>query len=360
MTSIVWSADRSATLRATFIYVEAVVAYLFVIRELAWVSSDQVMTYVRRYAYLIIIPGVLLLLHVPGFAPRGDLKHSSGGYLTYYTRFSHPVLGGSNNIATLLAFASPILFYWGHTRHDRRCTIAGYVTLAAIALTLSRGILLSFVVAAVVFVPFASRARGGGPRRFARSLLAAALIAAIAIGVFYSVNPPTRELFSSRFSVTNVETRSELVSLSVAKIALRPMLGYGGGVNPAVDPLTSYQLATGRVSANAVPPAQAAPFYYVKLDTHNAYLQQAVYFGLPLGLVVSVALWGIAAFFVARQRYGTPAAIIGYTLLVQLVSFCFESSFEGTVLRVLFYLSIGFAVALLRAVENEAPAPSPA
>ena len=50
------------------------------------------------------------------------------------------------------------------------------------------------------------------------------------------------------------------------------------------------------------------------------------------------------------------AGAIAYVLIVQLVLFLFESSFEGTVLRVLFYLSIGLAVALLRAIERESGA----
>ena len=42
--------------------------------------------------------------------------------------------------------------------------------------------------------------------------------------------------------------------------------------------------------------------------------------------------------------------------MVQLVIFLFEASFEGTVLRVLFYLSIAMAAALLRSVEAESAA----
>ena len=48
---------------------------------------------------------------------------------------------------------------------------------------------------------------------------------------------------------------------------------------------------------------------------------------------------------VANRHSRALSGVIAYTILVQLVSFLFESSFEGTVLRVLFYLSIGLAVA---------------
>jgi hypothetical protein len=80
-----------------------------------------------------------------------------------------------------------------------------------------------------------------------------------------------------------------------------------------------------------------------------------VYFGIPLGVIVSLSLCAIPAFFLAR-RPNPLAGVIAYALIAQLVIFLFESSFEGTVLRVLFYLAIGLAVALLRSADAEPPA----
>jgi O-antigen ligase len=329
--SIVWSQDRPATVRASLIFAEGLIAYLFVVRELAGLSPVRVITYIRRYAYLLILPGVLLLLHVPGFGPQGpDLKETSGDYLGYFTRLSHPVLGRSNNLATVLAFFVPLLFYWGHSRHDRRFTRAGFVTVLAIFLTLSRGVLLAFLVAGVLYALLASGRRrdpGGG---LGGKVTATVALGAIAIAVFYSVNPATRELFDDRLTLANVESRSDLISLSSAKIADRPLLGYGAGVAPDHD-------------------------RGLEGGVHNAYLQQVVYFGLPLGLVVSLALCATAAVFLARRRSSALAGVIAYTVMVQLVIFLFESSFEGTLLRVLFYLSMGMAAALLRSVEVVPP-----
>jgi hypothetical protein len=45
--------------------------------------------------------------------------------------------------------------------------------------------------------------------------------------------------------------------------------------------------------------------------------------------------------------------VIGYAIMVQLLSFIFESTLEGTVLRVLFYLSVGLGAGLLRSLEAE-------
>jgi len=70
LASLAWSQDPTATIRAAIIYGECVIAFLFIVRELSGLGPDRVMTYIKRYAYLLIIPGVLLLLHVPGFAPQ--------------------------------------------------------------------------------------------------------------------------------------------------------------------------------------------------------------------------------------------------------------------------------------------------
>lgn len=329
--SLVWSEDRIATLRSVFIYAEGLVAYLFVIRELHALPAARIVTYIRRFAYLLIIPAVLLLLHVPGFRPQeAGLSETSGGYTSYYTRLSHPILGRSNNLATVLAFFAPLLLWWGHTHRDRRAMVAAAVTFIAIFLTLSRGVLLALLIAGVLYAPFAA-----GRHRFGRPGLGFKVTTLVTLGftaiaIFYTVNAETREFFAGRLSAENVTGRSALIAESLSDVAARPLLGYGGGASPEPNPLLA-------------------------VDVHNTFLQQVVYYGLPLGLVTSVALCAIAAFFLARRT--TPlAGAIGYTVMVQLVLFLFESSFEGTVLRVLFYMSVGFAVALLRAVEEESPA----
>jgi O-antigen ligase len=335
--SLVWSEDRTASLRAVLISVEAVVAYLFVVREMEGLDPARVVTYIRRYAYLLIIPAVLLLLHVPGFAPQVDYKETSGDYLTFYYRLSHPFIGASNNLATVLAFLAPILLYWGHIRHDRRATFAGFITAVAILLTLSRGVLLAFVIAGVLYAFLGSAGRRVPRAGLGSKIAATVALGAIAVVVFYNVNPPTREFFTGRLSLTNAEARADLLSSSFESIASRPVLGFGSGVGPSPDPL-------------GVEESQAP-------DIHNTYLQQALYFGLPLGLIFSLALWGTVAVFLSRRRSAPLAGVIAYTLLVQLVSFLFESSFEGTVLRVLFYLCLGLAVALLRADESGRSSP---
>lgn len=333
LVSVVWSQDRSATMRTAFITAEAVVAYLLAVRELDGLSPARIVTFIRRYAYLLIIPGVLLLLHVPGFAPQvTGVKESSGEYISYFTRLSHPVLGRSNNLATLLAFLAPILLYWGHRHQDRRTTIAGFVTVFAIFATLSRGTLLAFAIAGLVYAVVMPKNRSDRVSGLGGKVASAALIGAIAIALFYTFNPATHEFFHDRLTLANVSGRSELLSVGADKVGERPLLGYGAGVAPDDDPV----LGEG---------------------VHNTYLQQVLSFGLTLGILVGLALCATAFFFLARGRASPLAGVIGYAVLVELAIFLFEASFEGSVLRVLIYLSIGLAVALLRAVERETPVP---
>lgn len=328
LTSILWSHDRTQTARYVFVTAEGLVAYLFVVRELSGVSPTRIVGYIERFSYLLIIPAVLLLLHVPGFEPRiSDVSRTSGAYLTFFTRLSHPVLGGSNNLAGVLAFFAPILVYWGHIRHDRRFTIAGIVTACAIFMTLSRGILLSFVIGGVIYGIATYGRQRSQEARLGRRIASIGLFGALAIAGFYAFNPDTHELLKDRLTLANVDSRWNLISLARVEIADHPVLGFGGGASTPARPLAE--------------------------GVHNTYVQQALYFGIPLGVFMSLVLCAIAVFFFARARRTAIAGVLAYAVTVQLVSFLFEASLEGTVLRVLFYMSLGIAVALLRSVESE-------
>jgi O-antigen ligase len=295
---------------------------------------------------------VLLLLHIPGFEPREESGPSSGDYIRYFSRLSHPVIGSSNNLATVLAFFVPILLYWGHTRRDPRATRAGVISLVAIGLTLSRGILLAFLIAGVLYLPFRGRRSDAAAGGLGAKIAASVALGAVAIGVFYAINAPTRGFFEGRLSAANVEQRTDLFSYSFSQIEANPVLGAGAGVTPGI---ASMQPNTEPVSLDLynVRPATDSSPQRAAVDVHNAYLQQAIFYGLPLGVLVSIALCGTAGVFLARRRTVALAGVIAYALMVQLISFLFEGSFESTVLRVLFYLSIGMAAALLRSVEQE-------
>ena len=355
--SVVWSQDRAETLRSAIVYGEGLIAYLFVVRELSGVSADRVMVFIRRYAYLLIIPGILLLLYVPGFSPQeygglhGGIQAGDDNYVSYYTRLSHPLLGRSNNLATVLAFLAPLLLYWGHRQRDLGMTVAAFVSMGAIFATQSRGVLLAFLLAAVLYGLFASsRRQDEEGRGVGGKVVAAVFVGIVAIAALYTFNPATQEAVAGRLTLANIQDRSALMSESLDQVSSRPLLGYGAGVNPAGSVVRTITVVSGDIFHEVDVTDTTA-----NVDAHNAYLQQIVYFGIPLGAVFAVSLWAIPAFFLGR-RPNPMAGVIAYALMAQLVLFLFESSFEGTVLRVLFYLAIGLAVALLRSASSESPA----
>lgn len=325
--SMLWSQDRGQTLRTTLIYAEGIIAYLFVLRELAGASPTGIVTYIKRYTYLLIIPAVLLLLHTPGFSPQEkNLDPDSTRYLSYYTRLSHPVLGPSNNLATVLAFFVPVLLYWGHVHRDRRFTRAGCIALVAVVLTLSRGVLLALLITAL----FAALGNVLRKRRIdSRTAGKACLVGAslmVGVTLLYELNQATHEFIGSRFNPHTAVLRLNFAIAAFGKIGERPFLGFGGGVAPDRD---------GDLAR-----------------VHDTYIQQFVNFGVLLGLVVSLTLIGTALFFFSRWRTSGVARAVGFALMAQLIIFAVESSYEGVVLRVLFYLSVGLVTALVRASES--------
>lgn len=333
--SILWSQDLVATARSTLIYVEGMVAYLFVVKATAGLPPAQVLTYMKRLVYLLIVPGVLLILHVPGFAPQEEgLSPTSGDYASYYSRLSHPILGRSNNLATLLVFFVPPLLYWGTRHRNAPFTRAGLAALIAVFLTLSRGVLLSLAVAGLLsWLSDPVRPRVTAARHASLLSKAAAAGATFSAVLFlYLLNPATNEFFASRFGTANITERLDFIPLAVTKIVQSPVVGYGAGVVPDQDP-------------------------GLALGVHDTYLQQIIYYGIPLGIAVSISLMLICAFFFSHRVRHDLARVLGFALLIQLFSFAFEASFEGTVLKVLFYLFIGLAVGLLRSVERDPVTP---
>jgi O-antigen ligase len=308
-----------------------------VTRELEGLSPDRVVALLERFVVLLIVPAVLLLLHVPGFQPEEpNLSPSSGSYLSYYTRLSHPILGRSNNLATVLVVFVPVLLWWGHTRRRRSATLVGVLGLVAVVATQSRGVVLAAVVALGIYALVRPRGRGRGRPVIGKVLLSTAVLAVAAVA-FYELNPLTQELGASRLSLENVSLREALYGEAFKRLESRPWTGFGPGVVPAGDPALS-------------------------VDVHNTYVQQLLSFGVPLGVVLAATLLALPVWFLVRAR-GVPAAgVVGLALTIELLSFAFEASFEGSVLRVIFYLSVGLLAGLVRRLEIDsgtAPAPTP-
>ncbi|WP_157728650.1 O-antigen ligase family protein [Actinopolymorpha singaporensis] len=327
--SLMWSDDRIATLRTTVNFLEAFVAYLFVTRELAGVAVERVVAFLRRYVWLVTLPAVFLLLHVPGFAPyEPGLSHRSGDYLSYYTRLSHPLLGRSNNLAAVLAILVPVLLHVGHSRRDRLTTLTGLVAAAAVICTFSRGVMVAFVIAGVGCVLLFRRPFGGSWKPLIGKVVVGALSLVAAPIALYVLNPTTHEYFAGRLSAANILSRAELYRAAFEKIEAQPLLGYGAGAVPKGDAV-------------------------LIVDVHNTYVQQILYYGVPLGALVGMVVLSLPLFFLLRRGLHPLAGAVGFGVLVDVISFAFESSLEGTVLRVIFYLHLGMLAGLLRSPVPE-------
>jgi O-antigen ligase len=250
---------------------------------------------------------------------------------SYYARLGHPYIGKSNNLATVLGFfVLLVLAYACFRRNVQSYAIAG-LTIAAIVATLSRGVVLALAIAGIVFLAV--------NRRIAvRAAMAASLAIMLVVGgsvLIFQENPEWGGwiVLGDRMERKNIDARVEKVDMALTKIEARPLLGYGGGV-----------VADGEVLLDG--------------GVHNTVVEQFLYYGIPIGLVVVMALV-VLAIRVAQWPASGPegkslARAVGVGILGQFLIFLVQSSYEGTLLRVLFYFSVGLAVAMLRASDSGA------
>jgi len=342
--STTWTQDMVATVTSAFVYVESLILYLFALRVTRGMSAGSIVAAMRLFVLLVLTPAFLLLFRVPGFGPQEmDLSPTSTDYVGYFSRLSHPFIGRSNNLATVLVFFVFIFAVWGTRHRDARALVAAGVSMTAVALTLSRGVTLALVVTGLVAFTGMRNERSreiGAHRRWRAGRIVAlgALVAVAAVWALFQLNASTRDFSSGRLSGAGAAERTSRYELALDKIVQRPSLGVGAGAVPDGDPALSG-------------------------GVHNAYLQQLVSYGLGLGLLTILCLIGLWWATERLDRYRLTG--LSLAVLTQLLLWLTESSYEGTVLRPILYLSIGLGVALLRAeyetdsVADRAQAPAP-
>jgi O-antigen ligase len=332
--SIVWTQDLVATVTSAVVYLEALVLYLFALRITHGLPASQIVRAMRLFVYLLLIPAFFLLFGVPGFGPQElNLSRTSSDYVGYYSRLSHPFIGRSNNLATALAFFVFIFIVWGIRHRNRPTLVAAGVCVTGVALTLSRGVTLALAVSGLLlfFSTRRWRSRRSGRKgrwRGAGLVAVGVLVALVAVWALFQWNANTRDFSSGRLSANGASERGNRYVVALDKIVQRPYLGVGAGAVPDDD----LALSGG---------------------VHNAYLQQFVAYGIPLGtlsILCLIGVWWSTARLDPAMRTG-----VSYAVLTQLLLFMTESSYEGTVLRLILYLSVGLGVALLRAEYRTGP-----
>jgi O-antigen ligase len=287
---------------------------------------DRIVRMLRRFLYLLLLPAVLMLTHVPGFAPQTPgLSPSSGDYLSYFSRLSHPFMGRSNNLATVLLLLCVVLVHRAITHRDRATSVAALVCTVAVVLTLSRGALVALAATAMFSLLF-RRPQERRVRRRAAHATAGFCVVVTTVGwLLYVVYPPVQEFIGGRFTDANVVSRESRFTDGFGYLVHRPLLGYGAGALPEGD-LT---IAGG---------------------VHNTYLQQLLAYGVVLGFLAVLSLVGLAHHFLRGRPDGMRRAV-GLTLVALLVNLSVESTFEGATMRVVIFLVLGMLAGLVRAAE---------
>jgi O-antigen ligase len=330
--SLMWTTDTSATVRTIVSYAEAFVAFRFAVQQTRGLGADRIMRMLRRFLYVLLVPPVLMLLQLPGFEPQQfGLSPTSGDYASYFSRLSHPFLGRSNNLATILLLLSVVLVHWALTHRGVATYAAALLCVTAIFLTISRGAILALLVSILLVVLLPHRPAGtGGGSRLMLVVGSGGLVAGL-IAASYLANPTTQQFLGGRLDTSNFSGRELRFSAGVDYLLQRPFLGWGAGTVPGGD-------AT------------------IDGGVHNTYLQQLLAYGVVLGFVGVLSLVGLAVHLL-RDRPGTLRRAVGLTMAALLVDLTVESSFEGAAMRVIIYLLLGILIGLARAedVRPEGP-----
>ncbi len=333
--SFLWTVNRTETLKAALTYTEALAAFLITITLFNNFKSETIARLLGIFVFLIILTAILSEAGFPGLAQQipPNLVSGSPDYaafvLSYHARLSHPFIGLSNNLATVLAFF-PIVFaaYAKATKRNSFHWLA-MLCILAVVLTLSRGVIGALVLA----YGFYALGYRGSLKRLWKGGTALALIVA-GLFAFVMSNPLVGKHLADRLLMININYRLEVWRDVLGELADRPLWGFGAGVS--LSEVTGFLLRS----------------------THNAFLAQLFYFGLPGGLVVAgsillipilFALWRLSDNKARFMRRATILSLVG-----QMIIFSCQASFAGSVLRVLFYFSVGAAVMLVKALEREA------
>jgi hypothetical protein len=319
--SILWTTSIQETVRSVVVYAQAIVAYIAVCTGLSGRSPATVMRVGALFVLLLLLAAVLMMLFVPGFEPQVLDDSDFDSMVSYYARLSHPFLGRSNNLAGLLAFFVMPFAGWAWSKRSVWYSVLAVLTACALLLTFSRGALLAV---AVVIIVAAFRSRGTLKRLLAAGTFAIPVLGSLVIIAVASV-PLAGDYLEDRLSMTEVESRFVILDAAFDALAARPMLGFGAGAVEVFDDRLS-------------------------IGAHNTYLEQMLSFGVPLG-----ALCGFALFMVvlslkrlcARSTVADWKETLWLTALCQTLIFLTETSFEGSILRILFYMCIAWASALL-------------
>lgn len=314
--SVLWANSRASAIDFTVYMAEAVFACYLTVALLRGETARTVVRVVVGFVLGLVIVCLLMYAGVAAFQPPADLNPATGDYLSYFSRFSHPFIGRSNNLAALLIALIVPLGVYGIRRRDPWAAGGALLTIAAAAATLSRGNGAALILAFLCYCVL--------ERRRVWQVLKwsplGALAALTGVGLLYALSRTAQRYIGTRTSSTNVTSRGSLIEAGVSAGQDSILLGQGAG--------------------NAT-------------HVHNTYVQQVIDLGLVGGLVINVLLVGMVIWWFRRRGDGLwLRTAIGCGVLAQALSFAVESSFDGKLLRSIIWFEWGLLLAWHAAFGN--------
>lgn len=335
--SIAWSEDIFQTIEFIVINIEAVLSYLVTVNLLRKSESDWIMSLMANFALLVIISSILSYFRVTGFAPYVPYEVGSAEYnafiASYYTRLSSPLLGLSNALATVLAYLLFPIWAWYILFGKKKYSLLTSIILFAIIMTISKGTLLAILIT----IPFFFYWQKPEVKRILKPLFLAVIISAIGFVAAYAFSDQFRIYAKYVFNFKHVlystgAERFQRFQAGINLIERAPILGYGAGV----------------ISSD----------FGFQGHIHNAYLELMVYFGIPLGIISIASLIMLLFGFKHPTKKCDISSKLSLSvvsaILCQLIIFFIEASYEGAILKVIFYFCIGISVALVNSLTHQA------
>ena len=334
--SLFWSVNRPETTKEVLIYSEAFSAFFISIVVFRGLPSKTLANMIGLLVFFIILTAFFSVAGFSWLQPQipPNIATESIEYqsytLSYYARLSHPYIGLSNNFATVLVFFPVLFSAYGKASGRHIFYWLAFLTGLAVTLSMSRGIIAAMIVG---YTLYAVRTKNQVSLRGLWKVAIITCVLFLGVSAFLFMNKVAWEQLPSRLSIVNITARMSAYEAAVAAIAEHPVLGYGAGI--------------------ALAEISDIPLHSV----HNTFLQQILYFGVPGGCMAIGSIL-LVPFLIHNRRskhmrerlvkHGLVCAII-----TQILLFMVQASFEGSVLRVFFYFSVGISLALIDAMNRE-------
>lgn len=318
--SLFWT--RNASLSSIYIIysLESLVAYIIMVNLLKNLTIKEIMTLFTTTSLTLVLGSVLSYLKIPGFVPDAkalgiDPTMEIVYITTYYARLSHPFFGLSNNFAAVLSlFLLPIYAFYISERKSVYL-IGAALTFAAILATLSRGVLIP-VIMSILIINFIISLRN--IKDFLRTSYIIPL-AMLPVIIYTTRDSLVNKYLTDRLEGQTFNERIELMRIALNDIISRPLIGVGAGVQ--IRGLEN-------------------------LNSHNSYLDQLVYYGIPLGIVLILCIIFISFQFSIKKSSNKNITVsIILSLICQYLIFASQSTFESNLKSALF-IAIAFYISI--------------